>query len=151
MDWFLILIIFALMAIPYAMAYRQNNKLTEAERKKREEPWWIQGIYVAFPTLLLCDYIYDCVYERSAYSRLSYNPFVLIMLGFSILMAIGQFIYLFIKQHAQYTIRDILVLTLIVAVFCSIYATFGWRTMFNTAALLMFCIIFVYVKRKAKN
>ena len=55
-------------------------------------------------------------------------------------------VYQFIKQQAQYTIKTMMIATFVVAVFCSIYRCFGFRTV---VGLLM--IVYVIISRCASH
>ena len=54
-----------------------------------------------------------------------------------------QFIRQFIKQHAQYSIRTMLIVTFVVAVLCSIYSCFGFSTV-SWLIMILFVLVAMY-------
>ena len=86
---------------------------------KKQTPWWYYGVQLIFICLLLA---------QSDWQRRDYSHYA--FMGTCLLIVLVLFIYQFIKQQAQYTIKTMMIATVVVAVFCSIYRCFGFHTVF---------------------
>jgi hypothetical protein len=126
--------------------YRQKRygSLLEELRNEKRQPWWLYGCWLVFITLFFA----HLLYEEKKSDGLSIL-ILIICVGY-LLFGLGAFIYQFIKQHAQYSIKDLFTLTLIVAVFCSIYVCFGWHVLYFSMLILLAVITF-YVNDIAKH
>jgi len=86
-------------------------------KAKKQMPWWYYGVQLIFICLLLA---------QTDWQRRDYSHYI--FMGTCLLIVLVMFIYQFIKQQAQYTIKTMMIATVVVAVFCSIYRCFGFRT-----------------------
>lgn len=89
------------------------------KKTKKQTPWWSYGIQVIFICLL---------FAQGGWEGHDYRHYALI--GTCLLIMLVMFIYQFIKQQAQYTIKTMMIVTFVVAVFCSIYSCFGFSAVF---------------------
>jgi uncharacterized membrane protein YphA (DoxX/SURF4 family) len=88
------------------------------ENKPVNQPWWLLGLNVVFCCLL---------FSRNISSLLNgHDYFLWAIMGVGLLALVVQFVRQFRLQHAQYSIRSLLILTAIVAVLCSIYTYLGF-------------------------
>jgi O-acetyl-ADP-ribose deacetylase len=97
------------------------------KKAKKQAPWWYYGVQLIFICLLLI----EGGWKGRDYSHYAF-------MGACVLFVLIMFIYQFIKQQAQYTIKTMMIATFVVAVFCSIYKCFGFRALF-------WLLIIVYV------
>ena len=88
-------------------------------KSKKQMPWWYYGVQLIFICLLLA---------QGGWKGRDYFHYVFI--GACVLFVLVMFIYQFIKQQAQYTIKTMMIATVVVAVSCSIYKCFGSHTVF---------------------
>ena len=89
------------------------------KKAKKQAPWWYYGVQLIFICLLLAE---------SGWKGRDYFHYV--FMGAILLLVLIMFIHQFIKQQAQYTIKTMMIATVVVAVFCSIYRCFGFHTVF---------------------
>jgi hypothetical protein len=88
----------------------------------KKPPWWFYGLQFVFFCLLFITIFRsgnrsnDCFYNS--------------LIGICLSVLLIQFIREFFKQHAQFSIKSLLILTFYVAVLCSIYSCFGYEIMF---------------------
>lgn len=89
-------------------------------KSKKQTPWWLVGFQLIFMCLVLA----QTPWKPGDYSG---NAFmVACVIGVLVI-----FVYQFIKQQAQYTIKTMMIATFVVAIFCSIYKCFGFNTVFR--------------------
>jgi O-acetyl-ADP-ribose deacetylase (regulator of RNase III) len=87
------------------------------KKAKKQMPWWYYGVQLIFICLLLAE---------GGWRGNDYFHYV--FMGAILLLVLIMLIHQFIKQQAQYTIKTMMIATVVVAVFCSIYRCFGFRT-----------------------
>jgi O-acetyl-ADP-ribose deacetylase (regulator of RNase III) len=109
------------------------------KKAKKQMPWWYYGVQVIFICLLLA---------QSDWQRRDY--FHYLFMGTCLLLVLVTFIHQFIKQQAQYTIKTMMIATVVVAVFCSIYRCFGFHTVYFLI-LILYVIILLCAGRWAKE
>lgn len=99
--------------------------------KSKEQPWWLIGFYLSIMCLISTHVIFGPASKTRGY-------FYWFLVGFALLVYAVQFVRQFRQQHAQYSIRSLLILTLLVAVLCSIYTYLGF-----SAVVILLCLAFV--------
>jgi O-acetyl-ADP-ribose deacetylase len=87
------------------------------KRAKRQTPWWYYGVVLIFMCMLLV---------QGGWREHNYSHYV--FMGSCLLIVFALFVYQFIKQQARYTIKAMMIATIVAAIFCSIYKCFGFRT-----------------------
>jgi hypothetical protein len=98
--------------------------------KKPNSPWWLLGLNLVFFCLL---------FSRNFSSLLNgHDYFLWAIMGVLLLTLFIQFGRQFRLQHAQYSIRSLLILTAIVAVLCSIYTYLGFFAIMIIVGLAQF-------------
>ena len=99
-------------------------------KSKKPSPWWLLG----FQFILFC-----FIVAQSGWGYRHYRHYVL--WGAILLLMLIQFIWQFVKQHARYSIRTMLIATFVVAVLCSIYSCFGFDTVFGLVLVVYFLVV----------
>ena len=114
------LVLIVLAAILFRKKWEQWAGQTTAT--KRTSPWWMYGLQFVFFCLLFGD-----LFVQTRTGTVDYSRYLIpgICLG----LMLFQFIREFFKQHAQFSIKSLLILTFCVAVFCSIYSCFGYQVL----------------------
>jgi hypothetical protein len=102
--------------------YEESHGMNITTNNSNKSPWWFYG----FQFVIFCFYTYYMVFRNAR----NLDHFCLMIMGVYLCFMLFQFIREFFKQHAQYTIKSLLILTFCVAVLCSIYSCFGFHVVF---------------------
>ena len=102
-------------------------------KSKKPSPWWLLGFQFIFFCLMAAE---------GGWSNWGYDRYV--FWGAILLLMLLQFIHQFIKQHAQYSIRTMLIVTFVVAVLCSIYSCFGFSTVSWLIMIVYLLVVALY-------
>lgn len=100
--------------------------------RKKPLPWWFLGFHFIF---------YCLIVAQIARRQWHYSDYV--VWGAILLLMLIQFIKQFVKQHAQYSIRTMLIVTFVVVVLCSIYSCFGFSTV-SWLIMIVFVLVAMY-------
>jgi hypothetical protein len=93
----------------------------------------VQCAYVAFSTLIVVS-----TPVRDNDKVFHYGVFSILIVGTFIV-----FVFAYVRQRPQFSIRNILITTVIVASLCSLYATSGLAITFAAATFLI-CLLSIY-------
>jgi hypothetical protein len=132
MRWPWIFLIFLIVYLAAAVINRLKRRQSENPQEgaiPRKSPWWLYGFQFVF----FCFYTYYSFF-RTDNKIVDYD--LLAMMGFCLVIMFFQFVREFIKQHAQYSIKSVMMLTVGVAMLCSIYSCFGLTVLLWTMLLL---------------
>jgi hypothetical protein len=109
------------------------------DNNKQHTPWWLSGLCFIW-CCLFSAWVGQLATKENIY-RLSV---VFVVLSIVVLKAFGDFIVACYRQHPQFSIRSLLIITGIVAIFCSIYACLGYNTVFFAASALSFYLTAIW-------
>ena len=98
-----------------------EHEFTPRPNNSNKPPWWTYGL----PFVICCLLFINSI--RIGKGNLGYYFYSLMGICISIILI--QFIREFFKQHAQFSIKNLLILTFCVAVLCSIYSCYGYEIM----------------------
>jgi hypothetical protein len=120
--------------------------MTKIESKK---PWWLTGLNCVFMCLVLG---YIVKFSNESINR-NISPYdevfkiaqiaciiPLSIFGLAVLILFIRLVRDYFQQQAKYSIKSILILTLCVGIFCSIYACFGLGVV-----LLVFSGMYIWI------
>jgi hypothetical protein len=122
MPWFHILLLSIVLVAVAAKVATMKRKTGgpggNLPKTEKKPPWWFYGFQLAF----FCLFTYYLFFRTETTHQDNYH---LAIMGIFLCVMLVQFIREFIAQHAQFSIKSIMLLTLGVAVLCSIYSCFG--------------------------
>ena len=87
--------------------------------KPRQQPWWLYGFYLI--AMSIWSYFVLSIRGISHNDYLTYA-----FVGVMVLVPLIGFVNAIIKQRAQFTIKNLMILTLCIAVLCSVYKCYGF-------------------------
>jgi hypothetical protein len=102
------------------------------------KPWWLFGMSCVYAVLIL-SYLVPFLHEDNF---LFIVP--LIMVGTLGLISFFNFVREFFRQHAQYSIRSILILTLCTAILCSAYSCIGLGYLLVVYSGMYFNVVIIW-------
>jgi hypothetical protein len=145
-PWLFALLLLYLVVRAYQRktAKRSEDSLEAQDNAQPKiQPWWFWGFHVAFMSFVALHYCFQPGRGNDDY-------FFPVFVGGMLLYFLFQFIREFFKQHAQYSIKSLLILTFCVAVLCSIYSCFGYHVVF-IIVLFASAILSHYIQDRHKQ